>query len=165
MGDDAMSRDNMDVGFLLKQINIALARNADQSFKPVTFSQMQVLVFLAHQPNNTCCQKAIESELVVSHPTVVGLLQRLEAKGLIATLTDEHDRRRKEICLTDAGRTVLQGASKHRKHMELQLCKGMTEDEHRLLYRLLLQMYQNVSESTAVPLQSSQKEGESKQHG
>ena len=147
MGDDAMSRDNMDVGFLLKQINIALARNADQSFKPVTFSQMHVLVFLAHQPNNTCCQKAIE------------------AKGLIATLTDEHDRRRKEICLTDAGRTVLQGASKHRKHMELQLCKGMTDDEHRLLYRLLLQMYQNVSESTAVPLQSSQKEGESKQHG
>ena len=160
-----MSRDNMDVGFLLKQINIALARNADQSFKPVTFSQMHVLVFLAHQPNNTCCQKAIETELDVSHPTVVGLLQRLEAKGLITTLTDEHDRRRKEICLTDAGRTVLQGASKHRKHMELQLCKGMTEDEHRLLYRLLLQMYQNVSESTAVPLQSSQKEGESKQHG
>ena len=111
-----MSRDNMDVGFLLKQINIALARNADQSFKPVTFSQMRVLVFLAHQPNNTCYQKALETELDVSHPTVVGLLQRLEAKGLIATLTDEYDRRRKEICLTDAGRTVLQGASKHCKH-------------------------------------------------
>ena len=141
-----MSGNEMDIGFLLKQLHLAITRNADQSLKPVTVSQMRILVFLVHQPNHTCCQKDIETHFEVSHPTVVGLIQRLEAKGLIRTVASTQDRRRKEICITDVGLRILQDANEHRLMMEKQLCKGLTEEDLCRLRQLLTQLYQNISE-------------------
>lgn len=164
-----MSGDEMDIGFLLKQLHLAITRNADQNLKPVTVSQMRVLVFLLHQPNHTCCQRDIETHFEVSHPTVVGLIQRLEAKGLIHTVPSTQDRRRKDICITDDGMHILQDANAHRVALEQQLCKGLTDEDLRRLRQLLVQLYQNISEHPSLEDEPtpphSRKEGVPAQHG
>ena len=130
-----MGEEDLDVGFLLKRISTAIVRNADQGFKPITLSQMRVMMYIAHQQGHACCQKDIEARFGVAHPTVVGLLKRLEAKGLVVTSMSEKDKRRKEVYLTAAGNALLDDAAVHRTAMEQQLRKGLTEDDLRLLRR------------------------------
>lgn len=146
-----MGEEDLDVGFLLKRISTAIVRNADQGFKPITLSQMRVMMYIAHQQGHACCQKDIEARFGVAHPTVVGLLKRLEAKGLVVTSMSEKDKRRKEVYLTAAGNALLDDAAVHRTAMEQQLRKGLTEDDLRLLRRLLTQIYQNALEATHGP--------------
>lgn len=76
-----MGEEDLDVGFLLKRISTAIVRNADQGFKPITLSQMRVMMYIAHQQGHACCQKDIEARFGVAHPTVVGLLKRLGSQG------------------------------------------------------------------------------------
>lgn len=46
----------------------------------------------------------------VSHPTMTGILARLEKRGLIARARDESDRRRVTVRVTDAGEALLAAA-------------------------------------------------------
>lgn len=141
-----MNRGEVDVGFLLKQIATTISRVADQSLRPATMSQLRVLIFLSHQPEHTCCQRDIEHHFDVSHPTVVGLIKRLEAKGLIHSETAASDRRKKELHLTADGEALLKQAAAHRSAMEAQLCKGIAPEDIETLRGLLAQIYQNALE-------------------
>ena len=46
----------------------------------------------------------------VSHPTMTGILDRLEARGLVVRAKDPDDRRRMTVSATDAGLRLLQDA-------------------------------------------------------
>lgn len=58
-----MGEEDLDVGFLLKRISTAIVRNADQGFKPITLSQMRVMMYIAHQQGHACCQKVLRRAL------------------------------------------------------------------------------------------------------
>ena len=142
-----MGEEDLDVGFLLKRISTAIGKNADQGLKTVTFSQMRVIIYIAHAPEQRCCQKDIEARFGVSHPTVVGLLKRLEAKGLVTTAMSQKDKRRKEVALTPAGRALVDEAVARRATLERQLNKGLSQEDLRELRRLLVRIYQNALEA------------------
>jgi DNA-binding MarR family transcriptional regulator len=46
----------------------------------------------------------------VSHPTMTGIVDRLERRGLVARVRDEADRRRISVTVTDGGHAVLDQA-------------------------------------------------------
>ena len=46
----------------------------------------------------------------VSHPTMTGILSRLEKRGLVSRVRDESDRRRIHVTVTERGRAVLDAA-------------------------------------------------------
>lgn len=69
----------------------------------LTAAQGPILGYLSRQKTPPC-SRDIEEEFHLSHPTVSGLLSRLEKKGFIAFLPDEQDRRCKRIVLLDKGR-------------------------------------------------------------
>ena len=68
------------IGYLLARIHSNMDRRANNNLKAsgMTFSQMRLMHFLFKQGEATPSQKDIEDFLQVSHPTVVGLIQRLE---------------------------------------------------------------------------------------
>lgn len=141
-----MGEEDIDIGFLLKRINVAIGRTASANCKSVTLSQMRVILYLAHQPGHLCSQKSLETMFYVSHPTIVGLIQRLESKGLIETSTDANDRRKKTVHLTSAGVAIAQEAAAHRQRAERQLRKGFTNDELLQLKDLMTRLYYNALE-------------------
>jgi DNA-binding MarR family transcriptional regulator len=81
----------------------ALARVA--GLTPV---QMRVLGILAGNASST--PKAIAEEMRVAQATVSALLDRLEARDLIARRRSEGDRRQINIQITDKGRAALETA-------------------------------------------------------
>ncbi|MBQ9148288.1 MAG: MarR family transcriptional regulator [Oscillospiraceae bacterium] len=69
----------------------------------LTSSQGHILAFIAHQPDPPCSRQ-IEEAFQLSHPTVSGILSRLEKKGFIEFHPDPADRRCKRIHLGEKGR-------------------------------------------------------------
>ena len=69
----------------------------------LTAAQGHIMGYLAHRKTPPC-PRDIESEFQLSHPTVSGLLSRLEQKGFIALRADPNDRRCKRIYVLPKGK-------------------------------------------------------------
>jgi len=61
-------------------------------------------------------QIELSREIRLSPPTLVGVIDRLEAKELVKRQRDAHDRRRIHLVLTDAGRAVASRAPEPLQH-------------------------------------------------
>ena len=134
------------IGFLLKCIHDNMDRQANNKLKPcgMTFSQMRLLYYLFKQEGAPPSQKDIEEQLQVSHPTVVGLLKRLEAKGLVRCGFDSADRRVKSVYLTQEGRGFICALREHRAQMERRITEGLSAQEVDCLRLLLRRVLENV---------------------
>jgi len=135
-----------DVGYLLKVIQDNAERHANQLFKPVdlTSSQVRVLKFLRGRKGEKTTQKEIEKYLQVSHPTVVGIVQRLENKEFLRTEFDGEDKRNKYVYLTQKENDLFEQMKNSHAEYEYLLTKGMTEEEVLTLRQLLQKVYDNV---------------------
>ena len=69
----------------------------------LTAAQGHIMAFLAHS-SQPPCPRDVEAEFQLSHPTVSGILSRLEQKGFIELRTDPEDRRCKRIYVLEKGR-------------------------------------------------------------
>ncbi len=135
-----------DVGFLLKVIQENAERHANQIFKTVdlTSSQVRVLKLLRSRGSERTTQKDIEHYLKVSHPTVVGILQRLEQKGFIRTEFDGPDKRDKYVYRTKKEEELFEQMKSHHDAMERLLTNGLTQEQVVQLKELLKTVYENV---------------------
>ncbi len=135
-----------DIGFLLKIIQENAERHANQIFRPVdlTSSQVRVLKFLRSRSSEKTTQKDIEHYLQVSHPTVVGILQRLEHKGFIRTEFDGSDKRDKYVYRTEKEEALFEEMKSNHDAMERLLTRQMTPEQVEQLRNLLKQVYENV---------------------
>ena len=68
----------------------------------LTAAQGHIMGFLAHREQPPC-SRDIEEAFELSHPTVSGLLSRLEKKGFIEFRADPEDRRCKRIYMLEKG--------------------------------------------------------------
>jgi DNA-binding MarR family transcriptional regulator len=69
----------------------------------------------------------------VAQPTMTVLLQRLEARGLLARHRDSSDRRVTNVVITDAGRATLAGRRARRAEALAARLRTLTSDERAAL--------------------------------
>lgn len=134
-----------DIGFLIKKLTDKLRANVDASLKKhdLTFSQTMVISFLSEH-NCKATQKEIEENLRVSHPTVVGIISRLEKNGFVNCFTDEKNRRNKIVCMTDKAQGIVSVMSADKKEIERKLTKGLSDEELEEFRRILDILYKNI---------------------
>lgn len=134
-----------DVGYLIKQISDKMRANANANFREhgLTFSQVHVLDFIK-ACGGEVAQKDIEIYLNVSHPTIVGLVSRLEKAGFVSCRVDERCRRNKIVCETEKARAVAKKMDKSRVELERRLCNTLGQRDREELTRLLTLVYQNL---------------------
>ncbi len=94
-------------GFLMVRLGMAFKMRAIQELEAAGFSQYHysVLAMLGEQPRKT--QSSVADALGVDPSQLVGILDGLEERGLIARQRDPDDRRRHVVSLTTAGRRQL----------------------------------------------------------
>jgi DNA-binding MarR family transcriptional regulator len=81
--------------------------------------ELAVLLFLdGREPES---QQQAAARLGIDRTTMVGLLDSLEGKGLVARRPDAEDRRRNVVVLTDAGQGALQEATRASDAAEQEL--------------------------------------------
>ena len=133
------------IGYLVKRLSNRMSVVVDASLKKhdLTFSQIRVLDFI-YEHGGEVNQKEIEEFLNVSHPTVVGLVGRLEHNGFIFSRVDEEDRRSKRVSLSRKALDLHQFIMKDGLDMEAQLSKGFSKEEISQLLDYLKRMNQNL---------------------
>ena len=135
------------IGFMIHKINNRVKTNIDAQLKAndLTFSQSQILYQL-NKHGESMTQKELQDILNVSHPTIVGLVQRLEANDYVKTYTDEIDKRQKIVSLTEKAVAFTKEMDSSRKRNRKKMLKGLDEQQIGQLYELLEILCTNVSE-------------------
>jgi len=135
------------VGYLLKQITDKIKVSADASLKnrELTLSQVRVLEFVSDYAEGVT-QKAIEEHFQVSHPTIVGIITRMEKKGYLECWPDPADKRNKMVRLTAKAQSVSIEVKQERESWEMRLLKGFSEEQTGSLYEALYRILENVNE-------------------
>lgn len=135
-------------GVLIKKLDKVFKQNFDQELERVglSFSQMRVLRFLENNPNTKITQKDISKELDIQHSTTIGLLKRMQEKGLVTVVVDEDNRRCRNIFLTNKAEEISCEMERGRTIMENRVVASFTEEEKEIFYRLLNKAIDNLKE-------------------
>lgn len=109
----------------------------------LTAAQGHIMGYLTHRKTPPC-SRDIEEAFHLSHPTVSGLLSRLEKKGFIEFRTDEHDRRCKRIYILPKGRACHETMHQHILDTEQQLVEGFSPEEQEQFISFLERALSNM---------------------
>ena len=134
-----------DVGYLIKSINDKLKVRADAELKQyhLTMSQSRVLVYLRSQ-GGQATQKENETFLDVAHPTVVGLVSRMEQNGYVTCWPCE-DGRNKYVKLTPQAEAIDKDMQRNQLENEERLLAPLSPEERERLRDLLLTVAEHLT--------------------
>lgn len=120
----------------LSIIEVFLQDMAQYDLRPVEFSVISLIV---HNPGITSRQ--ICAALGLLPPNLVGLLNALEKRGLIARKPHPSDGRALGLHPTPACAEMMQAAEKTATQVEVQASAKLTAAERKTLLRLLQKVY------------------------
>lgn len=133
------------IGYLIKSINDRVKVHADADLKShgLTLAQSRVLIFLMNRGGESS-QKELEDFLEVSHPTVVGIVSRMEKNGFLTCRFAPDDRRSKLIRLTEKAEKTGQNMDSVINGMENRMLAPLTEQQIAELSAMLESICKNL---------------------
>ncbi len=134
-----------DIGYLIKNINDKLKIKADADLKHynLTLAQSRVFAFL-YSNGGQATQKEIEVFLEVSHPTVVGIVSRMEQNGHVVSWIDEQDKRNKIVKLTEQAEALGMDMEYNISANEQKMLASLSDADVEQLRELLIVVYRNL---------------------
>ena len=139
-------KNEIDVGKYIKIINNMLDSKANRDFRKwdLTCSQHAIIAYLFDHKSVETTQRDLEETFSLKNPTVTGLLNLLENKGMIQRVTNPKDRRSNIIKLTDKSLSLEKQLTASRKMAEDAILKGFTPDEKQQLESFMRRLMDNI---------------------
>ena len=135
--DDLGPRLSARLTYLLKRALVDLETLHEQHLGPAGISARELAVLLFLDGREPESQQQAAAGLGVDRTTMVGLLDSLESKDLVARRPDAGDRRRNVVVLTHAGQAKLREATKASDAAEQELLSELDDREAAQLRELL----------------------------
>ena len=132
-------------GHMARILHSAVSQSITQALEEMelTSAQGRIMGFLAHRKEPPCA-KDIEEEFHLSHPTVSGLLSRLEKKDFIEFRPDEKDGRCKRIYVLPKGLACHERIFHTIQENEERIVRGFTPEEKAQFADLLARAARNM---------------------
>ena len=132
-------------GHLVRVLHCATDQNMTEAVEKMglTAAQGRMMTCIAHRGGPTCARD-LERELSLSHPTVSGLLSRLEQKGFVELQTDPNDRRSKQVVISQKGMECHERIHEAIRANETRIVQGFTPEEKALFLSFLQRAIENV---------------------
>ena len=127
-------------GHLFRRLHqLAVTRfTAEMDEAGLTPIQWAALVTTSQRPGLD--QSTLSREIHIDTSTIAGVLNRLEARGLIQRRLSPEDRRLRLLYLTDEGAALLKQASAAVIDMQKWLVEPLTPDERAVFTQLMLRV-------------------------
>jgi DNA-binding MarR family transcriptional regulator len=131
------------MGFHLRLAQVAVYRDfvAATADLKITPKQYAVLELIAE--NAGASQVDLAEALLMDRATMMGLVDRLEARDLIERRASPVDRRRQNLFVTPAGQSFLESARAAISTHEARLLEAFTTEEAAMTIRLLRRLQKN----------------------
>lgn len=143
-------------GHLLRILSCHISQSMTNALgeMDLTSAQGHIMGYLANCQAPPC-PKDVEEHFHLSHPTVSGLLARLEKKEFIELCPDPADKRCKRIYVLPKGRDCHDKMYKTILENEERIVRGFSQEEKALLADFLARATRNMG---AEPYQNSKEE-------
>lgn len=115
----------------------------------LTFAQIRVLKEISDMEEEGITeinQKDLEKFEKVSHPTMTGIIKRLESKGFVKCCPSEIDKRLKKISCTDKSKNMFKKLDAKDYEVFYDMCKGFSQEEIETLNSFFDRMIANISQ-------------------
>ena len=132
------------VGFLLSQLGFESARRWAARLEPLGLDPRQGLVLRVLDAGGAMTQADLARAIRVPASKIVGLVDELEAKGLVERRAGQADRRVRVLHLTDRGRGAVTDLARISREHEADLTGDLTADDRQRLLELLEQVADGV---------------------
>ena len=118
----------------------------DQAVAPlgITRSQFWVLVNIARFNKHGISQTELARLMSVGKVNLGGLIDHMEANGILERLPDPTDRRAKKVAMTKKGEALLRKLQVVADDINKQIMKGITKEQNKVLDALLHSMKYNL---------------------
>lgn len=135
------------MGYFFKTLVLSLEGRMNRQLQELdlTSAQGHIIGYLAHTEHPPCARD-LEQFFTLSHPTVSGLLSRMEAKGFVAVTPDPDDRRVKRIRLLDKGMACSRRIEASVRNNEETIVQGFTQEERALFADFLQRAIRNLND-------------------
>ena len=134
------------ISFYLKLLAKTVKQRAVEDFaaQGLTLTQAKTLAFLYEMPGKSATQKEMETFFKVSHPTITGVVQRLERLGLVVSESPRKGRESKQVMLSEKGlETCRQNSETACRYCEIAM-RGITKEEKGIFETVLRRICENV---------------------
>lgn len=111
----------------------------------LTAAQGHIMGYITHRDSPPCARD-IEQAFQLSHPTVSGLLSRLEKKGFLEFREDPADRRCKRIYVLPKGLELEETMHRTIRENEEKLVQDFSPEEQEIFADLLVRAIHNMGE-------------------
>lgn len=101
----------------------------DRRLRPLGYSRSRWMVLLHISRNDAISHRELAERLGIEAPTLVRLVDRMEADDLISRRTSETDRRVKHLHLSAAGRKEVQRIKACAADLRREILAGIEESE------------------------------------
>lgn len=125
------------LGFHIRLAYVTVYRHFMETFADLDLTQKQVSVLWLVDDNPGVAQTDLAQRLFMDRATTMGIINRLQGRGLLQRGPSPEDRRRKTLYLTDAGRDLLLSARHAILLHEKWLKSRFSKNEVRVLMGLL----------------------------
>jgi len=141
------------IGFLIHDVSRLRRTVVDKALRPigVTRSQWWVLANLSRHGGEGTMQTELAKVMDVGKVTLGGLIDRLEASGLVKRHADLTDRRAKRIVMTTKGTKLLADIQRIAIETNAQIMDGIGKADIAKAEAVLYKMKQHLIAMDAVP--------------
>lgn len=132
-------------GHMFRILHCAISQTVTQAMMEMelTSAQGRIMGFLAMQ-KDPLCAKDIEENFNLSHPTVSGILSRLEKKDFIEFRPDQQDKRCKRIYILPKGADCNERIYRTIQENEGLIVRGFSQEEMAQFADLLTRAANNL---------------------
>ncbi len=123
--------------FLLAQVGALAAARFAERLAPLDLAPAHAGALRVLALEEGISQRALADRLGLSPSRLVGLLDHLEARGLVQRRSDSGDRRNHALHLTDAGTDMLRAVGRIAAEHQAALCRSLDPEETAQLAQLL----------------------------
>lgn len=128
------------VAILIKKTALVIDKLSNHVLAPyeLTNTQYKILMLMyRHQGASPLRQADIETHFSMTNPTVTGIIQNLEKKGLVQRIPNPDDKRSKLLVLTEQALALKGEIYALGESLEKQVTSHLTPDESQQLITLL----------------------------
>jgi DNA-binding MarR family transcriptional regulator len=126
--------------FLLKRLGMSAKERSFSAYEELGLHPYHHAILAVLDEGTRETQGSIADSLGYDRGQLVGLLDELEAAGLIERRRDPSDRRRHVVEMTTAGRKTLAKLRALSKRLEQEFLEPLDERERKVLHALLLEL-------------------------
>ncbi len=149
-GDSNRRSGEFRIGFLIHDVSRMRRTLYDQAVRPlgITRSQWWVLATLSRRQEGLT-QTALAELVEVGKVTLGGLIDRLESGGHVERRSVDHDRRAKQVIITERGQRTLESMREIGRRLNGQILKNLTRAQVLETGEVLHTMKDNLREALA----------------